>query len=504
MKLSRRGKRTKRTKRTKNIKCRRNTKRHLNKYKRKNTYRKHSHKLRKNKRVMRGGEGENILDEKKSLTYKSFFFNLTNNFEITLDYLGGRKSSSGAIYDFKLTMKKEGDDDKFEVTFNVTQVKQNLVFTIQYYRPKDFDVPDVKQSKDKFVTVVSGEKKLEFPLSSRKNNDFFKLLKETMNTKVQELLRDTASKHEENLKKYQESQELQKVSNAAEKEIRESFSKGDTQVVGYDDVYSFKKDLDEFKEKCSRLMATLSKNERDIFNNEYKRLIMLKITLEVKKKLLPPDDASFDYNAQISLLNKDVEKWKNEYSTKCDELHILSDREYNRVLTKAVNDKILELKRFYQDRNNPPANEKIKKLEKYVYAINNKYYNKDQSLRNQAISKFFEYMLIDIYTSNPPQHILDELSAIEERLGIQGVREEPVKQLGELSHIDERGDQVFKSSEPQPDDGNYYDQYMGKMLKKMPEEPFKYSNPDQRDDATNQLNELQQQRQRQRQLIGSG
>ena len=64
MKLSRRGKRTKRTKRTKctkrtkNIKCRRNTKKQFRQYKCKNTYRKHSHKLRKNKRVMSGGVGK--------------------------------------------------------------------------------------------------------------------------------------------------------------------------------------------------------------------------------------------------------------------------------------------------------------------------------------------------------------------------------------------------------------------------------------------------------------
>ena len=68
MKLSRRGKRTKCTKRTKNIKCRRNTKRHLNKYKRKNTYRKHSHKLRKNKRVMRGGvENFDVVYKKENV-----------------------------------------------------------------------------------------------------------------------------------------------------------------------------------------------------------------------------------------------------------------------------------------------------------------------------------------------------------------------------------------------------------------------------------------------------
>jgi len=186
MKLSRRGKRTKcakRTKRTKRFKLNRNTKKKFRQYKRKNTYRKHSYKLRKNKRVMRGGK-ENILDEKKSLTYKSFFFNLTNNFEITLDYLGGSKRGDVVTYGFKLTMKKEGDDDKFEVTFHVKEENDILKFTIQYNIPQKFDVPDVKESKDKFVTVFSGGKNLKFPLSSQKNNEFFKLLKKKWKKKL--------------------------------------------------------------------------------------------------------------------------------------------------------------------------------------------------------------------------------------------------------------------------------------------------------------------------------
>ena len=107
MKLSSRGKRTKRTKctkRTKNIKCRRNTKRHLNKYKRKNTYRKHSHKLRKNKRVMRGG-AEILLNKKLFLTYNSSFFNSTNNFEITLEFVGGGNINGVVICVFKSESK---------------------------------------------------------------------------------------------------------------------------------------------------------------------------------------------------------------------------------------------------------------------------------------------------------------------------------------------------------------------------------------------------------------
>ena len=62
MKLSRRGKRTKCAKRTKRFKLKRNTKKQFRQYKRKNTHRKHSHKIIKNKRVMRGGEEIVVLD----------------------------------------------------------------------------------------------------------------------------------------------------------------------------------------------------------------------------------------------------------------------------------------------------------------------------------------------------------------------------------------------------------------------------------------------------------
>ena len=70
MKLSRRiknAKRTKRTKRTKrknHTKLRRKTKQQFRQYRRKNTYHKHSHKLKQNKRVHRGGEGKKLLDDK--------------------------------------------------------------------------------------------------------------------------------------------------------------------------------------------------------------------------------------------------------------------------------------------------------------------------------------------------------------------------------------------------------------------------------------------------------
>jgi len=99
MKLSRRGKRTKCAKR---FKLKKNTKKQFRQYKRKNTYRKHSHKLRKNKRVMRGGEGEYdfILDADSSkpgkpvynssglLTYRrdKAFTNKTKEFIMTLSY----------------------------------------------------------------------------------------------------------------------------------------------------------------------------------------------------------------------------------------------------------------------------------------------------------------------------------------------------------------------------------------------------------------------------------
>lgn len=399
---------------------------------------------------MRGGEGEIIWSQKPSLTYKGFLFNSTNNFEITLEYTGSEVNlrKNVATYIFKLTMKKEGDNEKFEVTFHVKEENNILKFTINYTNPISFDVPDVKESKDKFVTVFSNKKKLEFPLSSIKNNDFFKLLKEKMNTKVIEILKDTASKDAEKLKKYQESRELQKNIKETEQKIIESFTEGKEKVKGYDDVYNFKNDLDEFKNKCSRLIATLSKNERDIFNLNYNKLVMLKITLEVKKKLLPPDDASpspFDYDTQISLLIKEVEKWKNKYSTKCDELHSISDKEYNKLLTKVVNDKIKDLREKNENNHTPLTDEKIKKLENYVSGINKIIGN--ESLRNQAISKFFEYTLIDIDTNNPPQNILDDLSAIEEQLGIRYIREEPVKQREEVSY-DQRGNEVESYKPP--------------------------------------------------------
>ena len=210
-------------------------------------------------------------------------------------------------------------------------------------------------------------------------------------------------------------------------------------------MYIFKKDLDEFKKKCSRLMVTLSKITRENFNRKYKYLIMLKITLEVKKKLLPPDDAYLDeirkYEEKISLLIKEVEKWKQEYTDECDKLNKLNDIEYNKVLTNVVRTKISELKKNTKYDSDYYA--KIEKLEKYVADID-KLYNKDQSLRNQAISKFYEYTLIVLTRTPPPQHILDELSAIEQQLDVPDIRDEPVTQREEVEH-DQRGNEVKPS-----------------------------------------------------------
>ena len=131
MKLSRRGKRTKRakcTKRTKNIKCRRNTKRHLNKYKRKNTYRKHSHKLRKNKRVMRGGVYiPDLLDESKNQTvnlrYKKgeSVFSDTGYFEL-----------SGGIFSTEKPEQNNCFGKEYYITFTLTRQKGNKNFTISF------------------------------------------------------------------------------------------------------------------------------------------------------------------------------------------------------------------------------------------------------------------------------------------------------------------------------------------------------------------------------------
>lgn len=131
MKLSRRGKRTKRTKRTKctkRFKLKRNTKKQFRQYKRKNTYRKHSHKLRKNKRVMRGGDNVtiNLPNNNVELEYTTSDDSLMNKVRGFLNKLQRGNFSYSISYD--------NDEDK--------QINQsNDVFTREYeteqYEPNE-------------------------------------------------------------------------------------------------------------------------------------------------------------------------------------------------------------------------------------------------------------------------------------------------------------------------------------------------------------------------------
>ena len=124
MKLSRRGKRTKRTKRTKNIKCRRNTKKQFRQYKRKNTYRKHSHKLRKNKRVMRGGvENFGVVYEKKN---------------VELEY-----TTSDMFSRFKNLL---GRLQKVNFTVLLTYDSNEISDTIKTYKPMEYTFASMKET----------------------------------------------------------------------------------------------------------------------------------------------------------------------------------------------------------------------------------------------------------------------------------------------------------------------------------------------------------------------
>jgi hypothetical protein len=219
MKLSRRGKRTKRTKRTKRFKLKRNTKRHLNKYKRKNTYRKRSRKLRKNKRVMRGGEGNVVLDlvnNKVELEYttsdrfskfKNFFGSLqkgtftvslhldkgytisetshdTKKMKDTLDYAletANRNISGGEImfntsfipdtpdtYNFTLIMIK--DDKVFKVKFVVRVKKYKfLLFKIENSESYDFDFDFPVLGSDSNIANINNPEGEGFTYSSDEN-----------------------------------------------------------------------------------------------------------------------------------------------------------------------------------------------------------------------------------------------------------------------------------------------------------------------------------------------
>ena len=223
MKLSRRGKRTKRTKRTKctkrtkNIKFRRNTKKQFRQYRCKNTYRKHSHKLRKNKRVMRGGGVpvpiRDLLDtnETVNLRYKKgdSFFSDTGEFKLSNENFSNEEPKQGYCFDkeysitFTLTRQKDVKD--FTISFKVLYtgiIGNKQIATIQRKLIISTLKPTNQTEYEKFCTVTkispktnklnisTGERQFSsdlklndgegnvytFPVSSTRNKGFFENL----------------------------------------------------------------------------------------------------------------------------------------------------------------------------------------------------------------------------------------------------------------------------------------------------------------------------------------
>ena len=151
MKLSRRiknAKRTKRTKRTKrknHTKLRRKTKQQFRQYRRKNTYHKHSHKLKQNKRVHRGGEGENLLSNRQvELQYTTDDSSWINRARGVLN-----KLQTGT---FTCNLSYSESDSKIDDT-----VFSDDVYTKSYSREDrivDIDQP----SSDKYIFILSMKK----------------------------------------------------------------------------------------------------------------------------------------------------------------------------------------------------------------------------------------------------------------------------------------------------------------------------------------------------------
>ena len=144
MKLSRRGKRTKCAKRTKRFKLKRNTKKQFRQYKRKNTYRKHSHKLRKNKRVMRGGEGDVNLRYQKGDSYftETGDFTLTEKKEKTTqkNVTPKEPQQNSCIglpqpkeYNFTFTLIRNKDSKNFTIYFIVSYMTDHKSQNEGYY-----------------------------------------------------------------------------------------------------------------------------------------------------------------------------------------------------------------------------------------------------------------------------------------------------------------------------------------------------------------------------------
>ena len=511
MKLTRRGKHTKctkRAKRTKRFKIKRNTKKQFRQYKRKNTHRKHSHKLKKNKRVMRGGEGEELLKKILNLTYNGFFFNSTGSFETSLIYTGKTKQCDlestnteykMCKYKFELTIKKKGSSFKAFFTVKPNPNSYAITYshtTVPSTELKTFDVPEVKDSKDKIFTIKNTKKEnLNFPLSSQKNNDFFKELKGVMVKKVGQLLAPMKSKELEERGKLQEKQKLEEIIKETKKKIIASFNQGVEQVEGYEDVYQFKKDLDELKEKCSKL-TTLYPDKKDKLPIKVDSFIERKVDIEVKKKLLGKDsDSDTDLQESIGKLTTEVSLFQKSYEEQCEKINSNSEGKNIDELVKHI----INYANEYENKQyvTKPNIQKLKKLKEYIQKIKDKFnlsttYPSDDIciLICKAISKFFEYTLVEIaviglFNQTQPnlQQLLSELSDIENSLGIQDIRDEPVTQREKVSY-DERGNEIYYK----PPNEYGVDVRTGETYK-LPK-PERNGDPDQRDLATDAANRI--------------
>jgi hypothetical protein len=210
MKLSRRVKRTKCAKRTKRFKLNRNTKKQFRQYKRKNTYRKHSHKLRKNKRVMRGGGGDVNLRYQKG----DSVFSDTGDFNSTFVKVTPEEPQKNSCiglpqpkeYNFTFTLIRNKDSKKFTIYFIVSYMTDHKSQNEGYYSEyterklvistKKIDKPteneefctvtksSAKNKKLKISTgeigafsdlklVSDGKEVYTFPVSSTRNKNYF-------------------------------------------------------------------------------------------------------------------------------------------------------------------------------------------------------------------------------------------------------------------------------------------------------------------------------------------
>jgi hypothetical protein len=153
MKLSRRGKRTKCAKR---FKLKRNTKKQFRQYKRKNTYRKRSHKLRKSKRVMRGGVDLDLFSSPPktyTLKYKTDDSSFMNRARGFMDKFQEGTFTASLSFDGG----DEGNKNKFDIGNSVFQKNYtvNGKKGIQY---PDMDVFP-KNAQYHFTLMMGKEKK---------------------------------------------------------------------------------------------------------------------------------------------------------------------------------------------------------------------------------------------------------------------------------------------------------------------------------------------------------